>query len=70
MDERTSEIVKELTEQRERLGDNFAELETRVRQAADWRTYYHRNPWALLGMALGGGLLLSSLLPSRSRRTQ
>lgn len=62
MDERTSTLVKGIQHEREKLGDNFAELETKVREAANWRTYYNRKPWVMLGIALGGGFLLSALL--------
>jgi Flp pilus assembly protein TadB len=45
MDQRTARIVKDIAEDRQRLGDNIAELERKLRQAADWRSYYARNPW-------------------------
>lgn len=61
MDERTAEIVKELQEKRERLGDSFSELEIKVREASNWRTYYQKNPWPLLGVAAGIGFLFSGL---------
>ena len=67
MDERTSQIVKDISEERQRLGDNIVELERRVRTAATWRRYFARQPWAMLGLALGGGLLLSALFVPRSR---
>jgi ElaB/YqjD/DUF883 family membrane-anchored ribosome-binding protein len=63
MDERTSQIVEEIVEERQRLGDNIAELERKVRDSTSWRVYFERRPWAALGVALGGGLLLSALLP-------
>jgi ElaB/YqjD/DUF883 family membrane-anchored ribosome-binding protein len=63
MDQRAAEIVKDIEDRRLRLGDSLQELETKVRDVADWRTYYQRNPWVALGLALGGGLLLAGLLP-------
>jgi ElaB/YqjD/DUF883 family membrane-anchored ribosome-binding protein len=63
MDERAAEIVKELEDRRLRLGDSLQELETKVRDVTDWRTYYQQKPWLALGLALGGGLLLAALLP-------
>jgi ElaB/YqjD/DUF883 family membrane-anchored ribosome-binding protein len=35
--------------------------------ASDWRAYFYRHPWKLMGAALGGGLLLSALLIPRRR---
>lgn len=67
MDERTGQIVEELFEERQRLGDNIAELERKVRAATTWRAYFERRPWTALGLAVGGGLLLAALFTSRSR---
>ena len=66
MDERTSEVVKEIARQRQRLGDDIAQLEQKVRSATTWQTYFVRNPWLVLGLALGGGLMLSGLIFRRS----
>jgi ElaB/YqjD/DUF883 family membrane-anchored ribosome-binding protein len=63
MDQRAAEIVKDIEDQRLRLGDSLQELETKVRDASDWRTYYQRKPWIALAIALGSGLLLATLLP-------
>lgn len=65
MDQRAAEIIKNLSDKRQRLADNMGELERRGKQASDWRSYFGRNPWAMVGVALGGGLLLSGLLPAR-----
>ena len=67
MDERTSQIVGEISEERQRLGDNIAELERKVRNSTSWRAYFERRPWTALGIAMGGGLLLSVLFLPRSR---
>lgn len=66
MDQRTDEIVSTILEERERLGDNIAQLERKMRAATTWETYFMRKPWAMLGIALAGGFLLSSLF-TRSR---
>jgi membrane protein implicated in regulation of membrane protease activity len=62
MDERTAQIVKDIAEERQRLGDNIAEFDRKVKNAVDWRSYFARNPWGMLGLAFGGGWLLSGLL--------
>jgi ElaB/YqjD/DUF883 family membrane-anchored ribosome-binding protein len=68
MDERATEIVKDILDERQKLGDNLSELETKMREAANWRTYFNRNPWAVMGAALGGGLLLSRIVPPRRNK--
>ena len=66
MDAPSEQIVKDIQENRERLNDNLTALETRMREAVDWRVYYNRNPWIVIGAAFMGGLFLSSILtPSR-----
>ncbi len=67
MDERTSPLISELFEERQRLGDNLAALERKVRESTTWRGYFVRKPWTMLALALGGGILLSSLIISKSR---
>jgi hypothetical protein len=62
MDERPDQILNHIEAQRDELGRNLNELETRVKQSTDWRTYFDRNPMMMLGAALGGGLLLGSMV--------
>lgn len=59
MDEKSSQIIDEIATTRDRLGDNLNDLESRMRQATDWRTYYERHPLMFVGAALGGGFLIS-----------
>ena len=63
MDQRTGQIVGEILEERERLGNNIAELEHKVREAASWQAYFARKPWTVLGLAAGAGFLLSGFVP-------
>lgn len=65
MDEKPDQIIGQIEAQRDELGRNLNELETRVRRSTDWRTYYDRNPMMMLGAALGGGILLGSVVGSR-----
>jgi len=67
MDERTGPIIGEIFEERQRLGDNLAALERQVRESTTWRGYFVRKPWTMLALALGGGILLSSLFALKSR---
>jgi ElaB/YqjD/DUF883 family membrane-anchored ribosome-binding protein len=59
----TDQILNHIEAQRKQLGNDFEELQQRVRREADWRTQFDRHPWFALGLALGGGLLLSAMLP-------
>ncbi|HLJ48645.1 MAG TPA: hypothetical protein VKU01_21665 [Bryobacteraceae bacterium] len=69
MDEESVQIIKHIAEKREELGDNLAELEQRVRYATDWRTYFARQPWLMIGASALGGLLLAALFtPARRCR--
>ena len=62
MDEKSSEIIDEIETSRQKLGENLHDLESRVRVATNWRTYYERHPYLFIGSAVGGGILLSGIL--------
>ena len=61
----TETSSEEIESYRSHLGEDFMTLETRVRDATTWRTYYDRRPYLFVGTALGGGLLLSGIVFSR-----
>src|SRR5688572_20467422 len=68
MDEKPDQILGHIETQRNQLGENLNELETRVRRTADWRTHFDNNPMLMLAGALGGGILLGAMISgSRSR---
>ena len=62
MDEKPDEIMNHIESQRDQLGRNLNELETRVKRTTDWRAQVDRNPMMAVGVALGGGLLLGSIV--------
>jgi hypothetical protein len=64
----SNRIIGEIAAEKEVLGQNLQELETRVRSVADWRGQVQRRPLAMMGLALGGGILLSALVGSPRRR--
>jgi hypothetical protein len=62
MDEKSDEILEHIETQRNQLGANLNELETRVRRSTDWRTHFDRNPMLMLAGAVGGGILLGAMV--------
>ena len=68
MAEKPDQIEKHIASTRTELGNHLQELEDKVKQAADWRTYYERSPMMMLGLAFGGGALLAGLLGGRRER--
>lgn len=67
MGENTDQIERHIQEQRDELADNFSELGNKVKSTVDWRAQFQQRPGTMIGLAVGGGLLLSALLKSRSR---
>jgi hypothetical protein len=55
-----------IEEEQENLKNNFEEIESRVKDALDWRIWYKNNTALALGGAVAGGLLLAILLPKSS----
>ena len=66
MGERPDQIERHIQRQRDELGDNFSELEDKVKSAFDWRSQFEEHPGMLLGAAFVGGAVLAAILPSRS----
>jgi len=62
MDEKPDEIMNHIDSQRQELGRNLNELESRVKGATDWRMQFDKNPMLMMGVALGGGLLLGTMV--------
>jgi len=70
MDEKPDKIVQHIESKRNELGRNLDELQNKVRETTDWRNQFDKHPYILMGAAMGGGMLLSSMMgssPSRSR---
>jgi hypothetical protein len=61
MGESTSQIERDIMAERNELGRNLQLLENKARSLADWRTYFRNHPFAMMGIALGGGVLLGAL---------
>lgn len=69
MDERSDQINQQIAETRSELGANLQELEHKVKDATDWRKQFQNNPLTMIGLAFGGGILLSRVVRGRSRST-
>jgi hypothetical protein len=67
MGQNSSEITRDIRQTRAELGSNLQELENKVKELADWREQFQKNPFLMIGLAVGGGLLLSSLGERRAR---
>lgn len=58
---RTSARIEDhIDDARESLGQNLRELESRVKDAIDWRQQFEKHPAAFLGAAFGSGVLLAA----------
>jgi hypothetical protein len=67
MGEKPDQIERHIYETRNELGENISELQEKVRIAVDWRAQFDQRPMLMIGLAFGGGLLLSALLTGRRR---
>jgi len=66
MDEKPDQIAQHIESKRSELGRNLDELQNKVRDTTDWRKQFEKHPYVLLGAAMGGGMLLSSVTGSSS----
>jgi hypothetical protein len=62
--QRSDEIKQHIDHERQRLGSNIREIESRVKRSTDWHTAFEKNPWMLLGAAAAGGLILAGIVGS------
>jgi Protein of unknown function (DUF3618) len=65
MGEKPDQIERHIYETRNELGENISELQEKVKTAVDWRAQFDQRPMLMIGLAFGGGLLLSALLTGR-----
>jgi hypothetical protein len=68
MGQTTHQIEAHIEDTRDDLGSNLHELEQRVKSVTDWKQHFRTNPMTMLGVAFGGGILLSAMLGGRRNR--
>ena len=66
MGETPDQIERHIYEKRNELGENINELQQKVKTAVDWRAQFDQRPLVMVGIAFGGGLLLSMLIGGRN----
>jgi hypothetical protein len=65
MGEKADRIEQHIKQQRDELGENVMELKQKVSRSFDWRAQVDEHPLTMVGLAFGGGLLLSALLDGK-----
>ena len=61
MGEAASQVRREIEERRDDLEENLQRLELKVKRTTDWRAQFDERPMMMMGVAFGGGVLLSTL---------
>jgi hypothetical protein len=67
MGERSVDIEREIQRQRNDLNVSMRSLQRKAVQATDWRCQFEKRPFVMMGLAFGGGVLLSALAGGRHR---
>jgi hypothetical protein len=67
MGQTTDQIETHIEQEREDLGSNLEELEQKVKSVTDWREQFKKNPMTMIGIALGGGVLLATMVSGKKR---
>ena len=67
MGERSDQITRKIEQTRGELRANLNELEHKVRDVTDWRKQVQKSPLTMIGIAFGGGVLLSRVLGGGSQ---
>jgi hypothetical protein len=70
MAQETGELKAHIKAEGESLKDNLEEIQTRVKDALDWKVWYRNNTAVALGGLAAGGLLISLLLPKSTASVQ
>lgn len=61
MGETTDQLEKSISRARSELRRNVDELERKASVTFSWKTQYDARPFTVLGLAFGGGMILSRI---------
>ena len=67
MGEKPGQIERHIEQTRNELGRNLSELQQKVKSAVDWHAQFQQRPMTMIGLAFGGGMLLSTFLGGQSK---
>jgi|SRR5579862_9967984 len=67
MGQTIEELERDIRRNRAELGTNLQELEVKAKDLGDWRYHFKNHPFALLGLAFGGGILAAAMTTSSPR---
>ena len=70
MGEGSSRIERHIQQERRDCRDNMTELKHRMARSVDWRVHCNERPLTMMGLAFGGGVLLSALIGGTRRPTR
>ena len=62
MGEKADRIERHIEQERIDCQDNLMELKQRIGRTVDWRVQVGERPLTMMGLAFGGGVLLSALI--------
>ena len=68
MDTAADQIVSHIQRTREDLSSNISELENKVKSVTDWKKQFQAHPMLMMGIAFGGGVLLSGVVSASPTR--
>lgn len=68
MGENSSQIERRIDTERDQLGQNLHELQSKVEGLTDWRAQFQKRPMVMMGVAIAGGMVLASMTGHKSRR--
>jgi hypothetical protein len=66
----SARLQREINTEKAELMENLGVLETKARDAADWRAHIRKHPWEAVGIALAAGAVVGFLTNGRGSRTE
>lgn len=66
----SADIRNDIAARRDSISQTVGRLGERIHETLDWKGYVGRYPYAAIGVALGAGLIVGSLLKRRATPTE